>query len=100
MHDAKVQSMAKNLQAGTADDNAGLESLIIDPVKLYPHVVLQKVCGLRTDRAFKDFVAEYEIPHFAIQGRWLIRGQAFIDALAKHEMTVAQRRALKTEASE
>lgn len=63
----------------------------------YCHSELQTSFGFKTERAFKEWVSEMEIPFVAVQGRWWLAGEDVRKALRLQATTNTQKRENKTE---
>lgn len=58
----------------------------------YAHYELQGCFGLRTERAAKEFIEEYDIPYEPVNGKWIVAGEDVRIALRRRAKTHRQRR--------
>lgn len=63
----------------------------------YCHSELQVSFGFKTERAFKDWVSDMEIPFVAVQGRWWLAGEDVRQALRLMATTNTQKREVKSD---
>ena len=72
--------------------------LSISDGETYCHSELLASFGFKTDRAFKNWICDCDIPFVEVQGRWWMAGEDVRKALRLRAMTQTQRREEKVEA--